>query len=432
MSAIKTLYDGMINLVANLGTSRDKSAHSQYFHTVIPANELEAMFSESWLAKRGVTVPASDATRKWRNWRAESDQIGKIEAEEKRLQLQAKTMQAIIAARLYGGSAIYINTGTASPESPISDNENIISLVVLSRHDLAAGKIVRDINSEYFGRPEFYSIQSSGEPVNIHSSRFALFFGERSNFSLSGDHWGDSVLQSAREAIRNADATVANIASLIFESKVDVMNVEGFADLLAANQDDVLLRRARLQATMKGTNGMIMLDAKDRYDSKAFGFGGLSELWSRFQEWVSGAFGIPVTRMFGLSSAGLSGSGDGDERTYYDSIEQLQTLTIAPALERLDNLLIRQSLGSRPPEVFYDWAPLRQLSESDRANIFNLTATALRSLAGANAGELIPIDALSDSAVNELTEMGVLPGLEQKISEYGSLREQNSFTGFEE
>jgi hypothetical protein len=93
-------------------------------------------------------------------------------------------------------------------------------------------------------------------------------------------------------------------------------------------------------------------------------------------------------------------------------------------MELLDECLIWQALGARPKEIYFEWRPLRQLTETERAEIFSKTASAARSLAGPSAGELIPMDALSDALVNELTEQGMLPGLEQAVEEFGSLREQ--------
>ena len=122
--------------------------------------------------------------------------------------------------------------------------------------------------------------------------------------------------------------------------------------------------------------------------------------------------------------AGLSGSGDGDERVYYDRINQSQENDIGPAMAVLDECIIWQALGSRPSDIYYSWAPLRQSTAAERADVFSKTATALRALAGTQAGEIIPIDALSDAAVNEFTEMGVLPGLDQGIAKYGTLAEQ--------
>src|SRR5690606_36258535 len=169
------------------------------------------------------------------------------------------------------------------------------------------------------------------------------------------------------------------------------MKVQGFGDLLARHQDELILRRARLQAATKGINGMLMIDAQDDYEKKSASFSGLEALMGRFFEWVSGAARIPVTRLFGRAAAALSGSGEGDERVYYDRIADIQSQDIEPAIALLDECIITQALGSRPPEIYYEWAPLRQKSETETADIFTKYANAARSLAGANTGEIVPL-----------------------------------------
>lgn len=436
------LNDGLTNVVANLGTSRDKSAHTTYLPDILTSSELINAYRTSWLAAAVVDYPAEDATRKWRNWRAEAKQITAIEAEEKRLQLKAKVQAALITSRLVGGSAIYINTGSSDPESPLSVGEEIRSLVVLSKDQLTAKEIVKDIESEYFGRSEFYTLfngaTGDAEPIDIHASRFAIFPGSRipgtthGGFNDARGAWGDSVLQKSMSAVKSADSAIANIASMLYEANVDVMKVQGFAELLANNDDNLILRRARLQAAMKGINGMLMIDAEDDYQKKSASFSGLDSLLGKFFEWASGAAGIPVTRLFGRSAAGLSGDGDGDERIYYDRVEDVQTDDIAPAIALLDQVMITQALGSVPADVYYEWAPMKQKTEDENADIFTKYATAARSLAGNNAGEVIPLDALSDAMVNALTEAGVLPGLEGYVKQYGTLGEQGGFVGGEE
>src|SRR5690606_23041907 len=175
------------------------------------------------------------------------------------------------------------------------------------------------------------------------------------------------------------------------EANVDVMKVQGFAELLAQHQDELILRRARLQAAMKGINGMLMIDALDDYEKKSTAFSGLEALMGRFFEWASGAARMPVTRLFGRAAAALSGSGDGDERVYYDRIADIQCQNIGEPLTLLDECIITQALGDRPAEIYYEWAPLRQRTESESAEIFGKYATAARALAGTNAGEIVPL-----------------------------------------
>lgn len=428
------LADGLVNVVANLGTGRDKAAMSSYADVQFSSAQLLTMYRTSWVAGRGIRAPAGDATRNWRKWLATAEQITKLEAEEKRLGLKSKVEQAIVSARLFGGSAIYINTGVAEQDAPVKEGEKIITLAVLGCNILQPGPNSTDIFSQYYGKPEYYTVtnsKTSGQ-VRIHASRLAVFYGNALPVgadSLSSGQWGDSVLKTVYDAVTQRDSTVANIASLVFEAKIDVFKFSGFADLLAAGGDDMLVSRLQTQAAMKGINGAVVLDSQDDYQTKGASFGALPELMTRFQEEAAGAFEMPVTRLFGRSVAGLSGSGDGDERVYYDTISHHQNTQITPALYQLDELLIAQALGSRPPEVFYEWTPLRVITDVERTDNMSRIAAAARALAGTGASEVVPIDALSDAVVNALTESGALPGLEAAIIKYGTLSEQTGFVG---
>lgn len=432
MGIIKQFTDGLVNVVANLGTARDKAAHNQYAETLLTPPVLMAAYRGSWLASAIIDYPAEDATRKWRQWRAESEQITKIEALEKRLHLKRRIQDAMTAARLFGGAAIYLNTKTADQAAPlIAGKEEIRSLVVLTRNSLSPVEMVRDIDSDYYGRPEFYTLASgvNAKQVVIHASRLVVLRGSTlpDDVSSAAAHqgWGDSVLQSTMDAVQQTDSTMANMASLVFEAKVDVLRFKGLADMLADEGNDPLItRRLQTQAALKGINGALLIDAEDEYEQKNANFTGLPDVVSKFMDAVAGASRIPVTRLYGRAAAGLSGSGDGDERVYFDRIGHVQATEMQPAMELLDECLIWQALGSRPEEIYFEWRPLRQLTETERADIFGKTAAAARALAGATAGELIPMDALSDALVNELTEQGVLPGLDQAIAEYGSLAAQ--------
>lgn len=436
------LNDSLRNVVANLGTSRDKASSSQYCFTEIQEDELIASYRGAWIPRAVVDIPAEDATRKWRQWKAEASQIELIEALEKRLGVSRKVEQALKMARLLGGAALYISTNEKNPSKPLRPESirEIRGLPMLTKLDLRPGEIVRDIESEYYGKPETYRLsrRDGQAEIEIHASRLVVFEGQAvpagGAFSgyrdspltgVSSQAWGDSVLQSAMDAILSHDSTAANIVSLIFEAKVDVFRFEGFAEKLG---DDcgtaAMTNRLVLQAAMKGINGALVMDKLDEYDSKSASFSGLDALLERFGYLVAGAAEIPATRLFGRSAAGLSGSGDGDERVYFDRIGHEQVSKIEPAMQVLDECLIQVALGSRPPEVWYEWRPLRQISEKERADIFKTTADAARSIAGAAAGELMPIEVLSDCLVNELIEQGVLPGLEAAVDEYGTLGEQ--------
>lgn len=433
--------DSLRNVVANLGTHRDKAASSEYVFLERTIPELIEAYRGNWLPRAIVDIPAEDATRKWRQWKAEAKQIELIEALEKKLGVNRKIESALKMARLMGGAALYISTNEKDPSKPLNPERvrEIRGLPMLTALDLTPDSINRDIESPFYGKPEYYKLaRRDGQPeVVIHASRLVIFDGHPipSNGSFAGyrdgplagvsSHgWGDSVLQSAMTTIMGHDSSVANIVSLIFESKIDVLKFDGLADQLKCDKGSGVISRLTLQAAMKGINGALVIDKLDEYDTKSASFGGLDALLERFGYLVAGAAEIPATRLFGRSSVGLSGSGDGDERVYFDRINHEQVNKIEPAMELLDECLIRVALGIRPPEVWYEWRPLRQVSEKERAEIFKITADAARAVAGSSVDELLPINVLSDCLANEFVEQGVLPGLDAAMAEYGSLGEQ--------
>jgi hypothetical protein len=228
--------------------------------------------------------------------------------------------------------------------------------------------------------------------------------------------WSDSVLTAAYEACKNADATVANVASLVFEAKVDVFHIPNLMQWLSNDADtNKLIERFRLANLAKGINGAVLLDAEETYEQKTINFAALTDILREFLNIVAGASDIPVTRLLGQSPGGLNATGQSDLRNYYDRVQAAQTLEMSPAMFTLDECLIRSALGARPKELHYTWASLWQVSETEQADIGSKNADTIKKL---NETGLFPPEALSKSAVNMLVENAIMPGLEEAMAEF--------------
>ncbi|SDT52595.1 anti-CBASS protein Acb1 family protein [Pseudomonas prosekii] len=424
MSAYTFIKDSLQNLVAGLGTGRDKASHTHYAVPDMDDLQLLNAFRGSWAAQKGVSIPAVDACRNWRNWQADKKQIEKIEAEETRLNVQGKILEAMLKARLFGGAAVFIGTGerdTASALNPERVRQGGIKyLTVMTRRQLTATEIEQDPQSERFGKPKAYRLP--GSTVEIHPSRLVIFIGQQHPDSELAQGtsfgWGDSVLLSAMPAVKHYDETMANVVSLVYEAKIDVINIPNLmSSMQDKNYERQLLERLRLAATAKGINGTLILDGLETHSSKSASFGTLPEVIAKTEQGVSGAFDIPGSRMFGLSSGGLNSNGEENTRNYYDNVASRQKLDMKPAMGVLDECLIRSSLGDRPKEIHYAWAPLWQPTAKERADIGKTTADTIKTL---NETKLFPEDAISKAAVNLLVEMSIMPGLEAAINEFGS------------
>ncbi|WP_346399928.1 anti-CBASS protein Acb1 family protein [Pseudomonas syringae] len=423
MSAISYLKDSLQNLVAGLGTARDKASHSHYIATELDDQQLLNAFRSSWTAQKGVTIPAVDACRNWRAWQASKNEIELIEAEEARLNVQGKILEALLKARLFGGAAVFIGTGERDTSSALNPDRlskgGIKYLTVMTRRQLAATEIEQDPQSDRFGWPKAYRLPGSN--VEIHPSRLVIFIGVRHpdpELAMgTAFGWGDSVLLSAMPAVKHYDETVANVVSLVYEAKIDVINIPNLmTSLHDKNYEKSLLERLRLAATAKGINGTLILDGTETHSSKSASFGTLPDVIAKTEQGVCGAFDIPGTRMFGQSSTGLGANGEENTRNYYDNVASRQKLEIKPAMSVLDECVIRSALGSRPKEVHYAWSPLWQATAKDKADIGKTTADTIKSLKDSG---LFPPDALSKASVNLLVELSIMPGLEAAIDQFG-------------
>lgn len=434
MGEVVMIGDGLANALSGLNTERDKAAHSYYAEPTVDVLELVNAYRGSWMARKIVDIPAMDSCRNWRGWQADQADIELIEAEEKRLNVRGKVLEARKKARLFGGAAVYADFGDDASR-PLDfervQKGGIRFLTVFTPRQLVPGEIDTDPLSEFFGMPKEFTIAGGATgQARIHPSRLTVFVGNDlpdRDITASAIGWGDSVLVSVMQAVKQAESASANINSLIYEANVDVVSIEGLSEILKlpGGEDKV---RGLLQMNLDAKSNLraLVLDAKNKYDRKAVSFGSLPDLMDRFDQHAAGAADIPMTRFMGMSPGGMNSTGESDLRNYYDRVSAGQTLEMGPAMMRLDEALIRSATGARNPATHYEWNPLWQLGEKDKADIFKTKADAARTLAGTGgtSDPIIPLEALSDALVNEFVEDGALAGLEGAIEEYGKLSEQ--------
>lgn len=288
--------DSVTSMVAELGTARDKAASVSY--NVVNYNDIELVnaYRSSWLARKIVDIPAQDSAREWRAWQAEEDQVEAIEEEERRLGLQAKVLRASTLGRLYGAAYLYYDLGD-DPSQPVRVERlkkgAIRFITVLTYQQLSVGEIDQDPLSAFYGQPAWYEASSPKRGTQrVHPSRVVRFGGnpKPEQELINGDR-DDSVLVALLDAIKQFDSTAANIASLVFEAKIDVISVNGLMNIAGnPHESRKLLERYRLAATAKGNNGMLLLDAENEtYEQKSFTFSALSDIMDRYAQNSAGA-----------------------------------------------------------------------------------------------------------------------------------------------
>jgi len=275
------LWDSLTNLVSGLGTAKDPSTAARYTYTELNRQQLEAAYRSNWVARRVVDSIAEDATREWRDWQATQDQIEAIEELEKKFDIRRKMRQAISKARLYGGAALVMGIdGSGETDEPVDLDELsedcLRFVVVLNRYELSAGPRIYDAESPWYTRPEYYTISTpmvgvvapapangstsnqlaaayGAGQVRIHPSRVIEFIGnELPDWRLAtmGAGWGDSVIQTLDETLKDFGMAQGGIANMINDAKVDIIKIPELAKKLST-EDGTNKLFSRFQAAQR-------------------------------------------------------------------------------------------------------------------------------------------------------------------------------------
>lgn len=362
---VRQSADGLYNVVSGLGTEKAKTMHNQFALDVLSNNyqQLDAAYQSNWIARNIVDVPAEDMTREWRT--IKSDKAEEIALEESRLGLQEAVLEAIKWARLYGGGMILMITGQDLGK-PLNvkavKKGGLEKLIVFDRWDLGHNQInMVDPIADNFLLPEFYTIQGGSQP--IHWSHFARFTGDQlPRRILRQTHgWGDSILRKCLKDVKDIVSSKDGIAELMQEANIDVITRQGLSDELASDQDDAIQARYALYSQMKSIVNMALLDGEETFQRLTLNLGGVAPILDNFMIWLAGAAGMPCTKLFGMSPAGLNSTGESDLANYYDLVRSKQHSQLMPGLRRLDEVIVRSALGEMPADFDWEFNPLKQI-----------------------------------------------------------------------
>ena len=420
MAELQFAADSLQNLVANLGTGKDKAHHSHVIFTPTTALELQAMYRSDWLSRQIVDVPVKDIMRPWRSWQAKPNEITAIEDAEKKHAIVSKVARAMRLGRLYGGCVLLIGADVANPEEPIRleriGRGGLKYLTVLTREMITPGEIDLDPQSIGHGEPLYYDINSSyGNAVRVHPSRIIKFIGtERPDIEMNADGWGDSILESVRNIVIQALTATASVESLLHEASIDVVRINDLAAMLSTDAGTATLsKRFALASQLKSINNTLLLDKNDEWDRKTISFSQLPEVINTYYKLAAAAADIPATRMLSQSPKGMNSSGDSDLMNYYDRLDGERKDDLAPALAVLDEVVWRDALGGVPDEAYYEFGPLWQMTDAQKSEIAERKAKTTKTYIDAG---ILDEEALGEAVANQLIEDATYPGLEASIA----------------
>lgn len=369
--------NAFVNFVSGLGTARDKASLAEFMPTErMEVRTLENVYDGDWVAQRIIDKPAYDCFRAgYYLAGVDADQDAAIKRLSKQIGFDELLIESVAYGRLHGWCYILIGEyGDTDLAEPLDFDNVDLSFFSLLKRDECKPKtkttfISADKARGKWNEPEYYQIGQDWEKKYIHHSRLVRI--DASGLIKDKDGLPKPTLQKIYEAIKQHASVNANAASLVYEAKVDIFRTPGLMNALSTSPAAAIsqmVQRFTSLATMKGNNGMIVLDKDEEYESKSYSFGGLPQLMQQFQVVTAGAASMPYSLLFGQSVGGLNSSGDFEMRSYYDFISSIQENEIRQPLEILLSVMA-QSLGFTVDDLGLVFNPLWQLDGKVKSEI---------------------------------------------------------------
>ena len=185
-------------------------------------------------------------------------------------------------------------------------------------------------------------------------------------------YWGTSLIEHILPELEKRDNVSWNVALLTFMANLRVMKAPGVSSMMLSGTDaarEKLYNTVSAVNEVMNNNALMLLDEKASYESHQYTFSGIGEVYDRFMMDVSGACGIPVTKLFGRSPAGMDATGESDLQNYYDRIEGDQQTQLLPVLEKLIPIIFISAVGAVPDDLQIVFNPVRRPTDDEKSDL---------------------------------------------------------------
>lgn len=387
ITSVKRVLDAYSNPPANLGFGANNLSQTAGYimeRFTWDYYTLNILFRNNWIAKAIIEKPANEMLKNGFEIHSEldPDKVTKIMNVYTRTKTNAKFLQCLKWARLYGGCILVPMIEGQDDLSKPLDFDTIMpdsykGCFVVDRWSGISPslEIVDEIDDPDFGKPKYYTISTNNTntSVKIHHSRIIKMIGRELPYweEMAEDYWGASELEHVYTELRKRDDTSANISFLIFLANIRIFKMKNLGQAITLGDQESL---NRVYQTMQSMNrlmcntGTFAMDQDDDFATQQYTFTGINDVYESFMLDISGAAEIPVDKLFGRSPTGFN-SGEETLQNYYDTIQEKQETYVREPLERLLKIITMSTLGEIPDDFELVFSPVRRPSNMEKADL---------------------------------------------------------------
>jgi hypothetical protein len=437
-SRVQARFDSWFNLLTGIGVPGiDAGSATDFSPTVrLPDAFLESLYNGDDIAAKIIDAVVDDALRKGYEIviepeDAETGEANLSEAKEmggdvKRfledeLGATEKLSEAWAWGRLFGAGALYLvvddGPDTDQAEELVPESvRKVEALTVLDKQDLDPASFYDDPSHPKFGEVETYRISTFGPSGNIagqitnlqiHETRLILFEGVRTTNRRKqiNEGFSLSVLQRVFEVLKQFNISWSALSNMLQTASQGVFKMEGLIEMIAGGESAVMQQRMQLVDLQRSVARSLLIDSEtESFESVDTNVVGVPDALRVFMIRIAGAANMPLTRLLGMSPAGLNATGESDLLIWASIVEAEQNRVLRPRMMRLVELVMTSSEGPTGGQVPERWGiifpELIQSTEKEQADVRKLTADA--DAIWIDRGVLLP----EEVAINRFTADG--------------------------
>jgi uncharacterized protein len=392
-STTQTVADGYVNMMTGLGGRKDASLYARPRRESLSDDDAAAWVESSWLANRVVSKLVQDALSLGFEVAVPGDKPATdgVNAYLRRLDLSSGLEQCSRWARTFGGAGLLVGCtdGQVDYGLPVDTArvQSVTFLTPLERRELAASIYQRDPTKPDYGWPSRYTLTTSGASVgtaSLHASRLVRFEGVmsgRPNSPYNGvnNGWGESVLSLMYKTASGFEQSWAGVWQAMKEFSVSIYKLKDLVAMFAAGQGEAAQKRmAQLDGGKSQFQAVVLDGDRETYERVAVSFTGVPDILQRAMVLISAAVDIPVPVLFGMTASGLSSTGDGDARTWHQTVDSYRRDVLTPAIRQVADLVFAAKDGPTrglPPENYeVKWPALFTPSLAEQAAVRKIMA----------------------------------------------------------
>jgi phage-related protein (TIGR01555 family) len=402
-------FDGFLNTVTGLGTTRDKAYYNRFQRNRrLSGEELDALYSDDDMAARVCDALPEEELRQGYKLRIEArdeneDVDGTDEAAETAqavedaadvLDLQSKIIEARVWGRAFGGGVLLLGAddGARGPQMAEPLNEEAIRtfdhINVMDRRFVHALSFYTDPSAPKYGHPKTYLItpqvadsrslaEGMAGALEVHESRLVIFGGARTTIRTRQENggWDQSVLQRMQTVLTQYGVSWDSLSHMLQDASQGVWKMKGYIDALASNDSGVIMSRLDLMDMSRSAVRAVVLDAdSEDFERQNYSWSGIKDPFEMLMLRLSSAARTPVTVLMGQSPSGMDATGESDIRQWYDLVSSGRENEVKPALERVLKLVMLAKSGPTngvEPEAWSVTFPsLWQPTPNEEADIY--------------------------------------------------------------